>query len=360
MRALAVTLATVMACGQSGAPPVPRVAHDRAHVDAAPTAVAKPKEDTHVALGFVLLRSEVALDPDAVIAAYATLAPDGPALTAGPGRRGETLSFDQGDRVAAIGLMPRPVPDGEAEDNARFSFFAVANHWTPPPHAAHLVVMSTGPGATPLERTRNFHRLLAAVTAAAGANVVGVYVGGIATHDPESYVRAVREMPDPIIAWCGVDVVRDGDRLSLLSSGMRRLGVPDVIVTVPASHADHALLDFYDLLLYIARRGTALPEGDTVGRTRDREDPRAVPDLAYRSDGPGDARRLSVTAPESFTSTGRRPTAPHPRARRRTPSRGAGSWRLRWVRSPSSRPGSWLASTTRRRSTTPRPTVRTS
>lgn len=66
--------------------------------------------------------------------------------------------------------------------------------------------------------------------------------------------------------WTGVSVARRRGRLSLLSLGMGQLNLPDLLLLAPPS-GNATLETFFDLLAYLANRGTAMPEGDTVGRT---------------------------------------------------------------------------------------------
>lgn len=82
-----------------------------------------------------------------------------------------------------------------------------------------------------------------------------------------------------IMLWTGVSIAHEADgRLSMLSTGMAQLNLPDLLLVAPASESDAALEVFFDLLGYVADLGTPLPEGDTVGRTADERLPvRYVP-----------------------------------------------------------------------------------
>jgi hypothetical protein len=68
--------------------------------------------------------------------------------------------------------------------------------------------------------------------------------------------------------WSGVSVARQKDgRLSLLSLGMKQLNLPDLLLIGGPSGANAAMATMFDLLAYVAQRGAALPDGDTVGRS---------------------------------------------------------------------------------------------
>ncbi|MDQ6926260.1 MAG: DUF4261 domain-containing protein, partial [Candidatus Eremiobacteraeota bacterium] len=57
--------------------------------------------------------------------------------------------------------------------------------------------------------------------------------------------------------------------ISLLSLGMSRLALPNLLLTAPATDLKAALEFMFDLLAYVTTRGAPLPEGDTVGTSAD-------------------------------------------------------------------------------------------
>jgi hypothetical protein len=260
--------ASLAACSSSKpAPAAPAASGSAGALASAGTKT--PAAAGELGLGFVLLDKAELPAAAAVIEQYARLAPDGPSLTT-PETKNDIHSFKHGEVFASVALMPRAVPGGEADDHARFSVMAIAKKWTLPPHTAHLMVMTMNAGASPLERARTAHRLIAAATAAAGPNAVGVYVGnGGVTHPADFYIDVVGDEADAIVAWSGVSFGRSGERFSFLSTGMRQLGLPDVELSFQSTEPADALAALYDIMLYVARRGTALPEGDTVGQTDD-------------------------------------------------------------------------------------------
>ena len=74
--------------------------------------------------------------------------------------------------------------------------------------------------------------------------------------------------------WNGLGVARDEEgNLQLLSLGMQQLDLPDLLLIAPGDQAGRALETFFDLLAFIAQRGEALPEGDTVGLSQDQQMP---------------------------------------------------------------------------------------
>lgn len=233
-----------------------------------------PQAAPSVNLAFVLLHEPKLPDANAIIDAYREFEPSGRLEhrrdeEAQTTSRHEILSFtsDAGDGVF-VALFPAPVPNREADQGARFSVGSLGTGWTLPPHGAHLVVTSTiAPDSNLLQSISRFTSLVAAVTQASDS--VGVYWGNAgATHGADFFTSVASEhgVTPRVMLWTGVSVARRRGRLSLLSLGMGQLNLPDLLLLAPPS-GNATLETFFDLLAYLANRGTAMPEGDTVGRT---------------------------------------------------------------------------------------------
>jgi Domain of unknown function (DUF4261) len=221
---------------------------------------------------FVLLSEPVMPDGEAIVRAFESFASEGERLRVGGGTTDGRLAVVElqlsPHGTAFVALMPMPIPNGEADEVARFSVSSLGTGWTLPAHHAHLVVSfldADGTGA--LESLSRLTSVLAAVTQASRA--VGVYWGDAeATHDPKFFVETAREpgVVPRITLWTGVSLAGEADgRVSLLSRGMKQLALPDLLLTAPRAKANAALAMFFDLLSYVAERGKALDEGDTVG-----------------------------------------------------------------------------------------------
>ena len=271
MRALLV-LALVSACG-GAATPAP------ASAPTPPAPRTAPAEGVPLRLGMVMLASPVLPDEDAVTAAYGEIAPGGPALVFDDEEPSEqALAFLVDGQRVTVGLMPAPIPGREAEAHAPYSAYTMLEGWTPAEHVAHLLVIFQPDDRKPLDAMRDFTRALAAVTAASDA--VGVYIGDAgATHEPRFFVDRVTKQENPIIVWTGVSLAEDGaERAILLSHGMHQLGLPEVVLGMPRAGMGDGWDFFFDMLLYIAERGEAIPEGETIGYGEDERLPvRYVP-----------------------------------------------------------------------------------
>jgi hypothetical protein len=229
---------------------------------------------TSANLAFVLLKESRFPDAESIVEAFPTFACDGERLTARTSQDGSVetsvLEFEvYPGGTAFVAAVPLEVPNGEADGGAQFSVSAIGTGWKLPPHKAHLVVtLRHSSHPSPVEAVSRFTSLLAAVAKASDA--VGIYWGSArATHDASFFVATAEstQIVPRILLWTGVSIANAPDaRLSLLSLGMHQLDLPDLLLIAPRSAGGEALETFFDLLAYVAERGSALPDGDTVGR----------------------------------------------------------------------------------------------
>lgn len=226
-------------------------------------------------LAFVLLSEPQAPDAEAISMAFRDFADAGEELRQESDDKAEannqivSLNFSTGER-SFVALMPIAVPNGEADEGAQFSLCRFQDGWELPPHNAHLLVsFNSAPDASPLVSLSRFTSLLAAVTRTSPA--VGVYWGNAgATHGSEFFVSvaSAESVATRMMLWSGMSLAREEDgRLSLLSLGMEQLNLPNLLLVAGAESEADSIETMYDLLYYVAKRGEALPEGDTVGRT---------------------------------------------------------------------------------------------
>lgn len=179
-----------------------------------------------------------------------------------------SLSFVPDEIATLLLLHAEPVPNGEAEAAAAHSVSALrSGGFKPATHVAQLIVVSSSSTASHVERLLRQTRVVAALTKATAAT--GVYEGNAgATHDPEFYVDMTSDSSAlPLMLWTGISLVRKPAATELLTLGMSQFELPDILLVAPPSEANEALLFVFDLVGYVLGRGSAIPEGETVGRT---------------------------------------------------------------------------------------------
>jgi len=237
----------------------------------------KPKSAN---LAFVLLSEARLPEVEAIARAFVDFAAPGESLQNASESAGEntgqqihSLRLSTGER-AFVALIPAAVPEGEAENAARYSLSSFGNDWKLPAHCAQLLVsLRVESSSSLLIELSRFTSLLAAVTKVAPA--VGVYWGNAgATHAADFFlsIASDRDVGPRMMLWSGVSMVRKKDgRLSLLSLGMEQLNLPDLLLVAGKSSENIAIEMMFDLLTYVAERGQPLPEGDSVGRNTDEQ-----------------------------------------------------------------------------------------
>lgn len=182
---------------------------------------------------------------------------------------GEITNLEfKGGRVMIV-PVPMPVPKGEADQGFQYSIASWLPTFKPPSHAAHVIVtLRLDQEMTTLNAHLLFTRVLAAVVESTEA--AGVYWGSARVTHPADFFLDVANGDDQLwtMLWTGVSAVRQGaDRLSMLSLGMEQFGLMDALVTGPVQNANDLLMFMMDMLRYCIERGSAIPHGDTVGRT---------------------------------------------------------------------------------------------
>jgi hypothetical protein len=235
-------------------------------------------EQSSTKLAFVLLSEAQLPEAEAVALAFREFAAPGEELReeATDSEEDESdnvisLTFNTGEK-SYVALVPAAVPNGEADQGAQFSLSRFVDNWELPTHNAHLLVTLLSPESSPsIAKLSRFTSLLAAVTKASSA--VGVYWGDAgATHASEFFmsVASDQDIAPRMMLWSGISIAREkDDRLSLLSLGMQQLNLPDLLLIAGEASESVAIETMYDLLSYVAELGEPLPEGDTVGRTKE-------------------------------------------------------------------------------------------
>lgn len=249
---------------------------------------AKTSEGVKSRLAFVLLAQAALPAATKVAEAFAFYAGPGQAIRVADdpgndqdGEPASLLSFiGPGDAMLMAMLLPMPIPDREAEENVRYSLSSFKDGWELPPYEAHLVVTMMGGTGSPADTMSLFTAFIAALTATSSA--VGVYWGNAGATHAREFVLAIAEEKESaprLMLWSGISIAREEDgRLSLLSLGMRQLGLPDLLLTPRTLPPGDAIMTVYDLLAYCLSLGKPIPAGNTIGRTADERIPvRYVP-----------------------------------------------------------------------------------
>jgi hypothetical protein len=228
-------------------------------------------------VAFVLTGAAPPLDPPAIVKAYARLR-RGAGTLAFDAQQESVATFHLKDRGATDGslhvaVMPAPIPGDEVAQAGALSLEALGKEDPPSlAHEGHMIIMfhPAAPADDPAPSLRAL--TLAAAAVAEATRAVGIYWGpGGVAHTRELFVGAARRLDDgpaPLPIWCGLSIASDGERLSLLTVGFAsQFAMPDILLSAPTTKVGDSISFAFDLLLYVLGRGTAIAEGETVGRT---------------------------------------------------------------------------------------------
>lgn len=178
---------------------------------------------------------------------------------------GDSLVFDVDGMMAAVSLMPAPVPGGEAEQNAATNYLWPQAVEVTKTHQAHLLVAVLGK-----ERcAQEIARLWVKVTAAClkQENALGVYACGT-VFEPGFYLQAADTMKEgelPLLNWVYFGLYRTENGICGYTYGLNAFGKDEIeVLDTPASPGD--LRDFlFDLSYYVLAQDVVLRDGETIG-----------------------------------------------------------------------------------------------
>lgn len=185
-----------------------------------------------------------------------------------------------------IGLMPTPIPNGEAE------YFAKANYmWKDAEkevahHGAHLLVTLLGDGDM-LDKARLYVKITSALLAQDKA--IALYSEG-AVYQPKMFRECADIMKNgslqnsfPILNLVWFGIYGDGKNSGIYTYGLRRFGKEEIEVYVPADSADlNAIRNFLvSVTAYVLCEDVILRDGETIGFSEEQKLPIKVsPGLA--------------------------------------------------------------------------------
>jgi len=178
----------------------------------------------------------------------------------------ETLVFTIGKITVSVGLMPLPVPSGEAERNAAFNYMWKDAVEITKQHKAHLMVSVLG-GDDNINKGTLLVKILDCCCFQ--KNILGIYTGATVL-EPRFYIAAAEmmksgEIPVLNLIWFGL--YRSSKGICCYTFGMKQFGKYEMeILDAEASPSEvrGLLLDF---VTYVIEKDVILRDGETIGFT---------------------------------------------------------------------------------------------
>lgn len=177
----------------------------------------------------------------------------------------DSLVFSVENMLVAVSLMPVPVPDHEAEENAANNYLWPQAADNARAHKAHLLVAVLGQDAPLLERGKLFVKVVSACCRQ--KNVLGVYTSGT-VFQPEFYQGFSEMMFDgqlPVFNWIWFGLYRNERGVSAYTYGMDVFG-KDEMEVLDSDVSPGVLRDFLSsVAAYVLEEDVVLQDGETIG-----------------------------------------------------------------------------------------------
>ena len=180
-------------------------------------------------------------------------------------RNPESLVFDVGDMMAAVSLMPAPVPNGEAEECAKNNYMWPEAEKTAKEHKAHIMVAVIGKEESLIERGKLYVKLLS--VCCHQKNITGIYTSGVVFQPRfyEGFSGMMKEDSLPIYNWIWFGLYRTEKGISGYTYGMECFGKDEMeVLDVDADPSK--VRDFLASMAgYVLEYDVVLNDGETIG-----------------------------------------------------------------------------------------------
>ena len=180
-------------------------------------------------------------------------------------RNPESLVFDVGDMMAAVSLMPAPVPNGEAEECAKNNYMWPEAEKTAKEHKAHIMVAVIGKEESLIERGKLYVKLLS--VCCHQKNITGIYTSGVVFQPRfyEGFSGMMKEDSLPIYNWIWFGLYRTEKGISGYTYGMECFDKDEMeVLDVDADPSK--VRDFLASMAgYVLEYDAVLNDGETIG-----------------------------------------------------------------------------------------------
>lgn len=179
-----------------------------------------------------------------------------------------------GDFRVVIGMVPSPVPNGEAEYWARGNYMWKEAVEETAAHKAHLLICILGEGDL-IEKGKIYVKTSCAVLKQKAA--VAFYHEG-AVFSPKMYLDFSAMMHNgglPVLNWVWFGIYGNDKQTGVYTYGMRRFGKEEIEVYVDAKNADLNEIRSFVLSIatYVLDGDVTLRDGETIGFTAEQRLP---------------------------------------------------------------------------------------
>ena len=185
------------------------------------------------------------------------------------GQRDNQMVFHVGKMIAAVALIPAPVPGNEAEENAAGNYLWPGAVEAAENHKAHLVAAIMGTEPNMIEQGKLFVKLLACCCNQ--KNVLGIYSSGT-VFEPQFYEDCARVMKDdelPLLNWIWFGLWRRKNGICCYTYGMDVFGKDEMEVLDANANPSDVRNFLLNLAAYVLENDVTLKKGETIGFSED-------------------------------------------------------------------------------------------
>lgn len=224
-------------------------------------------------IAMVALHDDRVPDPQQFADSYTARYPGGakPSNIVMGGETASTITMNLGGDVAAVSLMPGPIPWSDLEGPCETAF------WWPEAadelrrHSYHAIIALMGEsGNSQIERAVLVSHLASA--ALQTFNACGVYwCSGTLVYPPEMWLEHSETLAPQQLQphlWIDMTVEQlDEGGVCLFTTGLEDFGCLEIEVARSTWHADDVHELAYGIVHYVLQRQESIPHGELVGRT---------------------------------------------------------------------------------------------
>lgn len=188
------------------------------------------------------------------------------------------LIFKADGMTVACSLMPNPVPDNEAEDNAKRNYLWKNGVEETAKHKAHVMLAV-------MDKTNALEQALLLAKVASSMlklkNAIGIYKNST-VYPKDFYVDFAEtikqdELPMPILIYVGMYITKDS-LVCGFTSGLRTLGCEEIEVVDSKAQPSEMYSFLLSIAEYVVSSGAELKDGETIGFSEDEKLPITVSD----------------------------------------------------------------------------------
>lgn len=188
------------------------------------------------------------------------------------------LVFHTEGMVVACSLMPGPVPDREAEENARNNIFWKDGSVEAAKHRAH-VMLAVMNKFDAMEQAQLFAKV--AYSLLKLKNAIGIYKNPT-VYEKRFYMDIAEgmkkgDLPVPIMIYLGAYVTKEA-KYCAYTSGMTFFGKKEIEVVDSLKQADEVINFMCAIAEYVLLENVELKDGETIGFTEEQKLPISVGD----------------------------------------------------------------------------------